>query len=74
MILQTEGKNVDEKRDDISALNEAKETAPGVKREENKGLLSSELKRLAAELGEREIKFKELVQTTRGRGYDLLLV
>jgi hypothetical protein len=65
---------VDEKRDDISALNEAKETAPGVKREENKGLLSSELKRLAAELGEREIKFKELVQTTRGRGYDLLLV
>lgn len=36
--------------------------------------LSLELKKLANEIGEREVKFRELVQITHGRGYDLLLV
>jgi hypothetical protein len=36
--------------------------------------LSQQLSYFATQLGEREVKFRELVQITRGRGYDLLLV
>lgn len=36
--------------------------------------LSVALKRIVAELGERPVKFAELIKTTSGRGYELLLV
>jgi len=36
--------------------------------------LSKQLTYFASHLGKREVKFRELVQITRGRGYDILLI
>lgn len=56
----------------FSNKNNSKENpVPGSLKEEK---LSQTLAEIAQELGEREVKFRELVNATRGRGYDLLLV
>ncbi|MGC8743408.1 MAG: exopolysaccharide biosynthesis protein [Verrucomicrobiia bacterium] len=66
---------MDEEKSNIDAVEKNSAASPDNKQDTDNGApLSSELKRLAAEIGERQVKFRELVQITHGRGYDLLLV